>query len=357
MARMIDLIRDGNAPASILRQAAKGALSVPVNEAIEILVSLSIHRELGVEAEQTLGRWDEHSLILVASDPTTPTYVLKYLLQQQAHRAALLTALCDNPSLPIAELESCVGGASAESLRAMVHSARVRGSSALLDLIAAEPAAESVRKELEELSTRAEGQEAEAVATDYIARHSEEISREDEQGFELVAGPEGEDDPLGRLMTDLKAGKESALPEEAVQLSLLQRLGRMRVGERIKLAMRGNREERMILIRDRSKLVSLAVLESPKVNDSEMESFAGMKNIQEAVLRVIATKRSYMKNYNVLRTLVNNPKAPIDVALPLLQHLMVKDQRALSVNKNVNETVRKMALRMWRIRTEKKKED
>ncbi len=64
----------------------------------------------------------------------------------------------------------------------------------------------------------------------------------------------------------------------------------MRVGERIKLAMRGNREERMVLIRDRSKLVSLAVLESPKVNDSEMETFAAMKNIQEAVLRAMSTK-------------------------------------------------------------------
>ena len=128
------------------------------------------------------------------------------------------------------------------------------------------------------------------------------------------------------------------------------------MGERIKLAVRGNREERMVLIRDRSKLVSLAVLESPKVNDSEMENFAAMKNIQESVLRAIATKRSYIKNYGVLRTLVNNPKTPLDVALPLLAHLLLKDQRALAVNKNVNETLRKVALRMWRVKSERKKD-
>jgi hypothetical protein len=58
----------------------------------------------------------------------------------------------------------------------------------------------------------------------------------------------------------------------------------------------------------------------------------------------------------VLRTLVNNPKTPIDVTLPLLQHLMLKDQRALAVNKNVNETVRKVALRLWRMKSERKKE-
>ncbi len=131
----------------------------------------------------------------------------------------------------------------------------------------------------------------------------------------------------------------------------------MRVGERIKLAVKGNREERMVLIRDRSKLVSLAVLESPKVNEQEMESFAGMKNVQETVLRAIASKRNYIKNYNTLRALVNNPKTPLDTALPLIQHLLPKDQRTLAINKNVNETLRKMALRNWRMKNERKRDD
>jgi hypothetical protein len=128
----------------------------------------------------------------------------------------------------------------------------------------------------------------------------------------------------------------------------------MRVGERIKLAVRGNREERMVLIRDRSKLVSLAVLESPKVNESEMESFAAMKNVQETVLRAISTKRNYIKNYGVLRALVNNPKTPLDAAL--LAHLLVKDLRSLAINKNVNETVRKLALKMFRTKVERKRD-
>ena len=120
------------------------------------------------------------------------------------------------------------------------------------------------------------------------------------QPFELVAAYEGEEDPLAQLLTRAKQGEAVVEPEEQEQLSLLQRIGRMRVGERIKLAMRGNREERMVLIRDRSKLVSLAVLASPKVNDSEMETFAAMKNIQETVLRAIAANRKNMKNYGVI---------------------------------------------------------
>jgi hypothetical protein len=87
-----------------------------------------------------------------------------------------------------------------------------------------------------------------------------------------------------------------------------------------------------------------------------METFAAMKNIQEAVLRAISTKRNYIKNYGVVRALVNNPKTPLDAVLPLLSHLLVKDLRALAMNKNVVETVRKIALKMFRTKTENKKQ-
>ena len=130
----------------------------------------------------------------------------------------------------------------------------------------------------------------------------------------------------------------------------------MRAGDRIKLAMQGSRQERMVLIRDRSKLVALAVLASPKVDASEMESFAAMKNVQDSVLRAISSNRKNMKNYGVVRTLVNNPKTPLDVALPLLAHLLIKDLRMLAINKNVNETVRKRATRMFRMKTAKEKD-
>lgn len=357
MARMVDLIREGSAPESILRRAARGRLSVPVDEAIEILVSLSMHRELGAEAEQTLGGWDEVSLVSVASNPLTPVAVLLHLLQHQAYRPALLVALCENPGLPLAELEPLACRAGAEVLRALMRSSRVRNSRQLLDLMAGNPASEPMREQLSQRFAKAEARDAEVIAADFLARHAEAVAREEGQVFELVAGPEGEDDPLDKLHQRAKKGATNAdTPEDIAQLSLLQRIGRMRVGERIKLAVRGNREERMVLIRDRSKLVALSVLESPKVNDAEMESFAAMKNVQESVLRGIASKRNYIKNYGVLRTLVNNPKTPIDVALPLLQHLLLKDQRALAVNKNVNETVRKMALRIWRNKTERKRD-
>jgi len=86
--------------------------------------------------------------------------------------------------------------------------------------------------------------------------------------------------------------------------STLQKISKLGIQGRIALAMRGNKEERSILIRDSTKLVALAVLDSPKVSDSEVEKFALQKNVLESVLRGIPIKRKFAKNYSIMRNLV-----------------------------------------------------
>jgi hypothetical protein len=356
MARMLELIREGAAPRSMMRRAARGELTLPPDEAIEVLMTLSEDRELGAEAEQTLATWEESSLSAVASNPGTAPELLRYLLRNQAQRPAVMASLCGNPALPLEELESLASHGKPETLKGMLRCERVRNSSLLLELIMENPFAEPLRPQLAEWLARAEGSEAEAVEANILEIHSDELVCEDAQPFELVAALEGEEDPLAQLLTRAKQGEPVVEPQEQAQLSILQRIGQMRVGERIKLAVRGNREERMVLIRDRSKLVSLAVLASPKVNETEMEAFAAMKNIQESVLRAIAANRKNLKRYGVVKTLASNPKTPLDVALPLLSHLLIKDLRALAMNKNVNETVRKIALKFFRAKTERKRD-
>jgi hypothetical protein len=140
-------------------------------------------------------------------------------------------------------------------------------------------------------------------------------------------------------------------------MSPLQRIAQMTVGERVQLGMKGSREDRYILIRDGSKVVSSAVLESPKVTDQEVETFAGMKNVQQSVLRGIAGKRKFMKLYPVMRALTANPRCPLDVALPIMKSLLVQDLRNLSMNKNVPDTLRKVARKMYLEKSNSKKAD
>jgi hypothetical protein len=112
--------------------------------------------------------------------------------------------------------------------------------------------------------------------------------------------------------------------------------------------MKGTKEERSLLVRDGTKLVALAVLESPKISDGEVEKIAGQKNVLEAVLRAIPLKRRYAKQYIIMRNLVFNPRTPMDVSLGLVKNLLVGDLKNLSGNKEVSETVRKLALRMFK---------
>ncbi|MFB3921691.1 MAG: hypothetical protein ACE145_08215 [Terriglobia bacterium] len=139
------------------------------------------------------------------------------------------------------------------------------------------------------------------------------------------------------------------------RITLLQRIGRMSAAEKIKTALTGNQEERLVLIRDSNKIVARAVLQSPKLSDMEIENIASMKNVTEEVLRLIAMNRKFMKSYAVMRQLINNPRLPIDVALPLLGRLNERDLKGLTLNKNVAEVVRGMATKIVKAKEEANK--
>jgi len=97
------------------------------------------------------------------------------------------------------------------------------------------------------------------------------------------------------------------------------------------------------------------VLQSGKITDGEVEKFASQKNVLEAVLRQIPMKRRFAKNYNVIRNLVANPRTPLDVSLGLMKNILISDLRNLSSNKEVPETIRKLALKMYKTKSDPNK--
>ncbi len=132
----------------------------------------------------------------------------------------------------------------------------------------------------------------------------------------------------------------------------VQKINHLDVKGRIQLALKGNKEERSLLIRDGTKVVALAVLEAPKLSDGEVEKFASQKNVLQAVLRQIPLKRRFAKNYIVVRNLVANPRTPLDLGLTLMKNLLTQDLKNLSANKEIAETIRKLALKMYKQKLE-----
>ncbi|HIE93321.1 MAG TPA: hypothetical protein EYQ83_10835 [Acidobacteria bacterium] len=147
--------------------------------------------------------------------------------------------------------------------------------------------------------------------------------------------PEGAPSPLP---------EPSEEPDEQTEADVRpQVLSSLPVIERIKLALRGSREQRSVLIRDPSKVVSVAVLGSPKLNVNEIEAYARMTSVQEEVLRVIGTGRQWVKHYSVMSALVGNPKTPIAIAMPLVTRLNERDLKLVTRDRTVSDGVRAAA--------------
>ena len=399
---MIDLIRQSAVPSNVMRSASKGALTLPVGEILEILILLTNNPVFSKDAAMTLAGWDEKSCLQVLADPQTPYEVTSYFLDPKNRRPKLLPALLENPAVREAALIELAQTQSREIVDMMLASQRVRQSTDILHALGTNPHITDQEKADIEMALRNVGldtvqihavlEPVEEVAgedapTAYEIENAAAIAAEEAAGkeFELL-GPIEEviGDPtveIPALITlaeaqatiaavlpagEITAATATAPALEAVPLpvqdaekpqtipevekekltervSVLQKIKRLTVGQRVQLAMRGNKEERSILIRDGSKLVSAAVLVSPKVSESEIENFAALKNVQEQVLRDIARNPKYKKNYPVIRNLANNPRTPLDLSLGLMNHLMVMDLKNLSMNKNVPETLRKIA--------------
>lgn len=163
----------------------------------------------------------------------------------------------------------------------------------------------------------------------------------------LLADVDKEAPPLPELDADTIAVIE---PDVGKRETLMQRVSKMNVVQRLTLALKGGRTERMLLIHDPNKLIQRCVLQSPRLTDSEVESFAGMTNLPGETLRAISFSRTFMKSYAVVKNLVNNPKTPLDVSLHLFPRLNATDLMKLSGNKNIPETLRTTAVKLHRKR-------
>jgi hypothetical protein len=395
MAPILELIKKNAVPVNVMRSASKGSLPLSADEMLEVLVYLTQNPLFGQDARMTLAQWDAPSAIGVLSKETTVPEVLLYYCQEENRRPSLMPTLIENPAIPETLLMELAGNASREIVTILLASARVRANPGIVEALLGNeyvtpveakvlrgedsdavsvppPQAEEALDEFEVTP------EAAAALQAFEQEHAAEIATAEEKPFEMTkdeeAAPAASAEPIASPQSAEAAAEEAkpedAKPEEAKpedaavavdpaavldeldtseqkRVTVLQKIGKLNVGQRIKLGFIGGREDRAILIRDTARLVQNAVLSSPKVTDAEVESFAGSKNLQENVFREIARQRRFIKLYPVVRNLANNPKCPLDLSLTLIKSLMVYDLKSLRHNKNVPDTIRKVAAKLY----------
>lgn len=138
---------------------------------------------------------------------------------------------------------------------------------------------------------------------------------------------------------------EEKEPEEEEFKSKYQLAQSMGVGEKIKMALTGDKEWRSILIKDSNKLVNGAVVKNPRITDPEVLAIAKSVIQNEEILRVICHNKEWVKNYEIRKALVLNNKTPLPVALRFMGFLTEKDLSAMAKSKNISSVLANQARR------------
>jgi hypothetical protein len=163
-------------------------------------------------------------------------------------------------------------------------------------------------------------------------------------GPEVAAKPPDPGPTALEVIRELEMADEEAPPlEDGKKLTLTQRIMKMSISEKIKLATLGNKEARTQLMRDSNKLVCVAVIRSPRITDGEVLAAAANRAVNDDVLRVIMNNREWTKKYPVKLALVKNPKTPLTISMKFLNTLRESEVKDLTRDKNVPSGVQQLA--------------
>jgi hypothetical protein len=355
-AALIERITAREFPHEVLLTVARGFLPLPQDDLIAVLAFLcgNENGELRDVARASLLEMPSRAIIDFASNESLPPEHLGYLLTA-TNDGAVLESLIRNKAVSdeaVVELARTAEAGVQEVI--VINQARILRAPEILDALLANPklTTDARRRALE---TREE-------FFDKKARVEERKSLVDDEEDE---GPAVLDLPLDAIADLLEAAKnehvenvpslkllESELKDEKKK-SVWAQVQAMSVAQKVMLGFRGDKTTRMILVRERNKLVCSSVMRNPRMTPAEAEAIAGMRNVDEEVLRILTTRREWMTKYTIVNNLVHNPKAPMGVVLTLINRLTLRDLKGLKDDKNVPEAVRQVAKKYYVAKTQK----
>jgi hypothetical protein len=391
---VVEAIVSGTAPQPARLAAARGLLPLPQNDLLEVLVALSTSEdpEIVSAANETLAAETDEDLVVAARSEEIAPAVLAYLATRsgatrQLHEAAILNN--KTPDGALATLATATADGSLLELIA-VNQQRLVRSPAIIEAILANPArsseaerrARETRREFfekergarqiaQELRSRGKTAAAEFFEAAELTTAGGELSLDDawiiaehievsdadlddawlpaERYEELVA--ESAEEIVANVQRIIEHEQLEEGEVSAERVSLIRRIMLMNTRDRMKLAMKGDREARGILIRDSNKLVASAVIKNPRITEHEVENIASMRTVADEVLRIIALNRSWARSYPIIHNLARNPRTPIPTVVNILPRIRTKDLQHLSLNRNVSEGVRRQAYRLAQTRS------
>lgn len=391
---VVQAIVGGSAPQPARLAAASGLLPLAQADLLEVLVALreSDDAEIAEAAVSTLASQEHEDLLTAAKASDTSAAVLGFLGtvagNRDVHEAVIQNS--NTPDVAIAKIAGVITDGSLLELIAINQQRLVR-TPAIIDAILENPArsveaerrARETKREFFEKERgarqiadelRAQGKTAAAEffeAADLgtatgelsledawlIAQHIEVSDADlDDAWLPMERYEELEPETVAEQAAAVQRviegeRRESGAEVKPERIALIRRLMNMNAKDRMRMARKGDREARSILIRDSNRVVATAVINNPRITDHEIENIASMRTVSDEVLRLIAMNRAWTRSYTISLNLCRNPRTPIPTSLGILPRIRTKDLQHISMNRNISEAVRRQALRLSQARS------
>ncbi len=381
----------GTAPQPAKLAAARGMLPLAQNDLLEILVALATGNdaELAETARQTLSAQDNSALKSAVGSSEVAPRVLDFFVDFDDLPVEIHETILQNPRTPEHSIVKFARKTTNGGLLELVsfNQQLLIQTPAIIEAIIANPyrtaeaerRAQETKREFFEKERgaqqiadelRAQGKEAAAefIETAEFVQNLDETELSFEDAILLASHievPDAEVDDswlsldlieelyeeteeqreaiVNKILGELRFEEDSVSGE---RISMINRILKMGMKDRMKLAMKGDREARNVLIRDPNRIVAQAVVQNPKITENEVEKIASMKTVPEEVLRLIAMNRNWARNYQIVYKLAQNPRTPLGSAFTILTRLQLRDLLAMTKNRNVSDAIRKQALRL-----------
>ena len=393
---VVQAIAKGTAPKPAQLAAAKGILPLPQMDLLEALVILSRNEdiELSATAEKTLKAQDKERLKDVITSEEVAPQVLHYFATQETLSQDVYELVIANPNTPTDSIVQFARNASNGDLLEVLsfNQQLLINTPAIIDAIIANPhrtaeadrRASEIKREFFEKERgneqiakelRAQGKEAAAefIEQSDLAGELDEGSNDDGLNLDdalfladMIEVTDSEVDDswlslefieeiyeetneqrqaaMNKILGEMKAEGDGEVSGERV--SMLSKVMGMNMKDRIKMAAKGNREARNILIRDPNRIVAQAVINNPMLTDQDVEKITKMRTVPQDVLRQIAINKQWARSYIIIHNLALNPRTPVGNAMSIIPRLQLRDLISMAKSRNVPDAVRKHAKRI-----------
>ena len=386
---------EGKAPRPAQVAAARGVLPLPEADLIEVLVTFanSGDRELSEYAAATLRTQDDTILANVLTSDSVPLPALTYFAETANVSEKAQELVVQNPRTPASSIAVLALGTKSSHVLDLlsINQQLLIQAPAVLEAILKNPArtseadrrASETKKEFFEKERgtqqiaselRAQGKEAAAefIENSEFGKDLDWMVMDVDVALflaSLIESPDSDVDDswmgleyIEEFFEETEADRQAIvnkilsemkfegvdMPSE--RISILNRIMKMGMKDRVKLAMKGDRESRNILIRDPNRIVAGAVVANPRITEQEIEKIAAMRSVPEDILRKFASDRQWARSYVFVDKLARNPRTPVANAMNILSRLQLRDLAALSKNKNISDAIGRQALRLSQAR-------